>query len=407
MVHISLSPNLSRSDVASALSRLVLFWRWNDQHDRELFREEFKEYMAGPTGVYLFNSGRSALLTILKSLSLKKDDEVIIQAFTCNAVSNPILWAGAKPIYVDIDETFNIHTGSLEEKITSHTKVIIIQHTFGIPARIDEITAIAKKYDIIVIEDCAHALGALYKNKKVGTFGDIAFFSFGRDKIISSVYGGALIVNNHAFGKNIEEEYKTVPYPTRSWTIQQLLHPPLTFLALVSYHFGGKYLLYASQRLHLLSYAVTQDERRGLKPPYFATRLPGALAHLAHVQFNKLEALNGHRRALATIYKNGIKNHAFTLPKKYDEGSIFLRYPVLHSEASDIIAAAKKGGMILGDWYRGVVAPLGTHRDTMGYSAGSCQRAENAATNVINLPTNIRTSKRDAQKIVDFLNAWN
>lgn len=407
MIHISLSPNLELNDVSTALKRLILFWRWNSITEVEKFEKQFKNYF-NSSSVYLFNSGRSALLTALNALNLKEGDEVIIQAFTCNAVANPIRWAGAKPVYVDIDESYNIDPALLEEKITPRTKAIIVQHTFGIVARLDEILAIAQKHNTPVIEDCAHALGAGYKGKKVGSLGDIAFFSFGRDKVISSVYGGALMINNPRLREAVEKEYEHVPSPSFFWTFQQLLHPPITYVVLKTYRFGGKYLLWIAQKLHLLSYAVTRGERRGKKPAYFAARLPGALAYLARIQFNKLERLNEHRKMLAGIYRAGLQqNKAFTLVENYDEGSIFLRYPVMHQEATNIIEAAQKQGVILGDWYRGVIAPMGTHREIMGYDVGSCQRAENNSAHVINLPTNIRTSAQEAKKIISFLNLWN
>ena len=158
------------------------------------------------------------------------------------------MWAGAKPIYTDIDETFNINTKELEKHINKNTKAIVVQNTFGIPAQIDKILSIAKEHSLLVIEDCAHSLGATYKEKKVGTFGDVAFFSFGRDKVISSVYGGALIINNKILEDNLLEEYKKVSHASFLWVLQQLAHPMITYIVLLTYDFGGKHLLYLSQK---------------------------------------------------------------------------------------------------------------------------------------------------------------
>ena len=163
--------------------------------------KEFKKYL-GVKYAISFNSGRSAFLAILNSLELKNDDEILLQAFTCNAVPNPIIWAGLKPVYVDCDEkTFNIDIEDLKRKITQKSKVVIVQHTFGLPAEMDEILEICQKNNLILIEDCAHSLGAEYKGKKVGTFGKAAFFSFSRDKVISSVYGGMVATNDDEFGE--------------------------------------------------------------------------------------------------------------------------------------------------------------------------------------------------------------
>ena len=307
MTHISLSPNLQKDDVLTALRGLFFVWEWRKSKNIKKIKQEFCAYFKAQK-IYLFNSGRSALFVFLKSLNLKADDEIIVQSFTCNAVVNPILWAGAKVMYVDIDETLNINVGDLEKKINKNTRVIIAQNTFGIPAQIDKIIQIAQKYSVLVIEDCAHSLGATYKGQKIGTFADAAFFSFGRDKIISSVYGGALIVNNKTLRNNFLEEYKHVRRASILWTLQQLVHPVITYIALTTYTFGGKYLLYGAQKLKLLSKAVNKLEKRGKKPKYFPRRLPDPLAALALNQFRKLDELNRHRRELSRIYENNFKN---------------------------------------------------------------------------------------------------
>ena len=152
------------------------------------------------TKVYPVNSGRSAIYTILKSVGIGQGDEVIIQAYTCNAVPNPILWTGAVPKYTDIDEsTLNISIEDLEKKISIKTKAIILQHTLGRPGPIEETVKIAQKHNLLLIEDCAHSLGAEYKGKKLGTFGDLSIISFGREKVISSLAGGAILINNENF----------------------------------------------------------------------------------------------------------------------------------------------------------------------------------------------------------------
>ena len=132
---------------------------------------------------------------MIKSFDITYGDEVIVQAFTCLAVPEVVIWCGAKPVYLDIDESLNLDIRLLEKSISSKTRIIIVQHTFGIPAKIDMIKKIAQKHNIILIEDCAHSLGAKYNSQKIGTFGDAAFFSFGRDKVISSVFGGLAFIN--------------------------------------------------------------------------------------------------------------------------------------------------------------------------------------------------------------------
>jgi perosamine synthetase len=406
MVHISLSPNVQADDVRVALRRLFSWWSWSERGDLAPLVRAFSERFKNDR-VYFLSSGRGALFLAMRALALKPGDEVVVQAFTCNAVVNPVRWAGATPVYVDIDGTFNIDVSKLRDVLTERTRAVVVQHTFGIPARIDEIIAIAKERNIAVIEDCAHALGATYRGTAVGTFGDMSIFSFGRDKVISSVFGGALLVNNAAFNNGVAGEYEKLKTPAMRWVLQQLVHPPFSWFALKTYRFGGKYMLIAAQKLHILSRVVTQGERVGEQAPRMLKKMPRAFAALALNQFKKLNVLNRHRRMLAAVYEHALSdNPYFGLVSGYDEGSMFLRYPVTHNDAPEILLAARRRGMVLGDWYREIIAPEGTDLAAMRYRTGSCSTAESRASRIINLPTNIRTSEKDAQRIVDFLLQW-
>ncbi|MBT9171410.1 MAG: GDP-perosamine synthase [Actinobacteria bacterium] len=422
-ISISLSPNTEKDDILLALKLLFQPWRWQKENlinypDGEKFKflsqleEKFKNYF-GLKYAISFNSGRSALMAILNSLGLEKDDEVLIQAFTCNAAVNPILWSGLKPIYIDCDEkTFNIDIEDLKRKITKKSRVVMVQHTFGLPADLNEILEICQKNNLILIEDCAHSLGAEYKSKKwaaptealakVGTFGKAGFFSFSRDKVISSVYGGMAITNDDELGKKIREYQKKIGFPSDCWIFQQLLHPVLiNWLVLPFYEIFGKYLLILFQWLQVLSKAVHWKEKRGLKPGYFPKRLPNALAILVLNQFKKLERFNNHRKKIAEIYRQELKNTSFELPQ--EEEQIYLRFTVKHPKAHEIIKKAWQKNLLIGDWYDIVIAPRDTKLEKMHYLPGSCPKAEKLAKITLNLPTHINISKKEAQKIIDFL----
>jgi len=195
-ITISLSPNTQKDDIWMALRLIFQPWRWKKGKAIKELEDQFKKYL-GIKYAFSFNSGRSSLMAILRALDLKPESEVLLQAFTCNAASNPILWSKLKPVYIDCNEdNFNINTEDLKKKITPQSRVVMVQHTFGLPAEMVKILEIAKQNNLILIEDCAHSLGADYYNQKVGTFGKAAFFSFSRDKIISSVYGGMAVTND-------------------------------------------------------------------------------------------------------------------------------------------------------------------------------------------------------------------
>jgi len=159
------------------------------------FEEEFAKYLNVKRAVAT-QSGTSAIHISLYELGIKEGDEVIIPALTFVATANPVLYVKAKPIFVDVDiDTWNIDPSLIEESITRNTKAIIPVHLYGNPCNMDEILRIAKKYNLYVIEDATESMGAKYKNKYTGTFGDLGCFSFNGNKLITTG-GGGMVVGN-------------------------------------------------------------------------------------------------------------------------------------------------------------------------------------------------------------------
>ena len=143
------------------------------------------------------NSGTSGLHLILRALGIGRGDEVITTPFSFIASSNCILFEGAKPVFIDIDEkTFNIDVSKIEGKITPKTKAILAVDIFSQPADWDELKRIAKKHKLFLIEDSAEALGSEYKGKKCGSFGDAGVFAFYPNKQITVGEGGVILTNN-------------------------------------------------------------------------------------------------------------------------------------------------------------------------------------------------------------------
>lgn len=407
-ISISLSPNAQKDDVFLAWKMILrIILRGTDakqkrRTDAERLEEEFRNYL-GIKYAYSFNSGRSALMAILNALNLKMGEEALIQAFTCNAVPNPILWSGAKPIYVDIDDSLNIDAEDLEKKITPKSKAIIVQHTFGIPVQMDKILTIAECYNLKVIEDCAHSFGAETNGKKVGTMGDISFFSFGRDKIISSVYGGMVATNNSDLAEKIGEFQEKCSYPSKFWVFQQLLHPIIFSIALPTYSFFnlGKFLIWSCQKLRLLSKAVTKKEKSAKNPGYFPKRMPNALAVLALNQLKKLGRFNEHRKKIAEFYKNNLGENFRVVSRNF---TVFWKYPIFVKNSNEIRKNAKKCHILLDDgWWGSPVMPPGTNLEKMGYKIGNCPKAEKIAKTTLNLPTHINISLKQAKKILNLL----
>jgi len=400
LVSISLSPNTEKDDVELAFKELFSREKIKGKSINE-FEKTFKEFL-GFEKVFSLNSGRSALLTILEGLGIKKGDEIIVQALTCNAVINPILKKEAVPIYVDIDETLNIDPALIEKKITGRTKAIIIQHTFGMPAKIEEIKNICQKKNLYLIEDCAHSLLAKYKDDYCGKFGDVSFFSFGRDKIISSVYGGMIGVNNKDLFQKIKEAYLKLDYPDKKWVEKQIRHPILMnlfILPLYNFFNLGKIILELSLRTKTLSKAVCSLEYEGILPDIFPKRMPSSLAKMALNQFKKAKRFNDHRREIATYYKKELGG-IFEI----NRNAVYLKFPIRVSKSEFILKELKKYNLLLEDgWTKKVIVPPKTNLTKMNYTLGECKKAEEMSNNMLILPTHINISKEIAERIVYIL----
>lgn len=160
------------------------------------FEVSFAKYCDAQYGIGV-NSGTDALHLALRALDIGPGDEVIVPTFTFIASALAISYTGATPVFADIEEgTYAIDTKTLESRITEKTKAIMPVHLYGQPANLNEVLAVAKKHNLKIVEDCAQAHGALYENKKVGSFGDIGCFSFYPTKGLGAFGDGGFISTN-------------------------------------------------------------------------------------------------------------------------------------------------------------------------------------------------------------------
>ena len=169
------------------------------------FEVDLEDYLGNGMHVAALSSGTAALHLGLVLLGVQRDDEVLCQTFTFSASANPIVYLGAKPVFIDSElDSWNICPNALEDAIKSRLasgvkpKAIIAVHLYGMPYKSDEIQQISLKYNIPVLEDSAEALGSTYNGKPCGTLGTIGILSFNGNKIITTSAGGALVTNNVA-----------------------------------------------------------------------------------------------------------------------------------------------------------------------------------------------------------------
>jgi len=201
---------LSVEEIYAILKSLV-------KNEINKFEEEFAEYI-GVEYALGTSYGRTAIYLALKTIGAKGKG-VMVPAFTCSVVRDAIILSGAKPIFIDVDsDTLNMNLDDIKKNLKKETSAIILIHYYGQPCNnIEEITRFAKENGIVVIEDCAHSLGAEYNGKKVGNFGDMAIFSLTKNALN---FGGGILCTNNKF---FYEKAKDILEKSNRTVLQQLI----------------------------------------------------------------------------------------------------------------------------------------------------------------------------------------
>ncbi len=374
----------SNYDLAYVLR--ALFPRGTSENERKL-KELLQEKYGGET--ILFYKGREALTAALNILKLPKGSEVAINGFTCVAVFNAIRKAGYEPLCLDLDKNSNLNFTAeyLKKtlKLNKNLKVVVVQNTFGYPCDIEKIEEFCQSHKLILIEDLAHCVGTKYPNgAQAGTVGDFTVLSFSQDKIIDAVSGGALIVRNKKYqSPKAELEFKALKN-----TIRDRIYPHLTYKVRTLYKFGlGKSYHFLLKKLHLF----VNPMRSNLYDFY---NLPNWQAGLALYMFQNLNKQLNHRRKIAQIYAVNLdKKVVFETAVQSIKLSSNLRFPIRISNREKLIEQLKKHGIYVSDiWYQDV--------------APKCPNADFIAKQILNLPTHINVSEKDALKISNLINQW-
>lgn len=227
--------------------------------------------------VFFSLAARSSLRLFLESLHLPTESEILVQAFTCEAVVLPIIASKLQPIYVDIEpKTWSMSLTDLKKKTSEKSRVLILQHTFGmLPLERQDILAWAKTKNILVIEDLAHG----FAPELLAEPGDSTkLLSFGRSKFFSSVNGGALVISDQALAEELASNFSQLAPTSRLMIKKALLYKILAPLISQTYAWGGKLLHGLVNRLGIFGREISQRERFGDYDPWLDRQLPNALA---------------------------------------------------------------------------------------------------------------------------------
>jgi aminotransferase EvaB len=326
----------------------------------ELFEKEFSEYLSDKK-IYSVgtNSCTDSLYLSLKLFGIGKGDEVITQSNTAIPTVNSIVMTGATPVFVDVDDQYQIDINKIESKITKKTKAIICVHLFGNCCQVDTLQKICKNNSIKLIEDCAQSFGSTYKGKKLGTYGDTSCFSFYPTKVLGGYGDGGMVVCKT---KTNYEKLKRM-------------------------------------RFHGIDrrkgYYTSEDARVTMN-----SRLDEFHSSILRYKLKIVDKLILKRKSIAEYYLNNIKLDDLTLSNHMD-GLVYYNFVVRHPNRDKILEYAKTKGV-----YFNINYPYPIH-EMVGYSFLKKYKLENTekfSNEVFNLPIYPTLKKSEMKKVVEVLN---
>jgi len=360
-----------------------------------------------------FAAGRMAFYALLKALDLKAGDEVILTGSTCAVMANAVIRIGAKPVYADISiETFGTSAESVKNCISRNTKIIVAQHSFGIPCEIIELCKVAKLHDIFLLEDCALSLDSRINGKKLGTFGDAAIFSFDHTKPINAMIGGAICMEDdelYAKIKSLQQNSSELPTKKQKALFNR-------FLLERKYCNPHQYGLFQIIDYMLVLYSkvfrredafLMKDSGSRIYDDYsYPSKMPEFIGFLALIELKKWPSIKKERQDIMLKYIEKLKN--FRCEPKVHEiyvkdhiEIIPLRFVFTHPDG---LRLRRKMNYILdvgSIWFKtpiiGTVEPI----ENFEYVVGDCPVSETLNSTILNLPINIKEA--ELNKLLDVM----
>ena len=396
----SLGSNYRLSEVL--LSCCQLLDKGNKSYQKII--KQLEQFYQGKA-TFLFN-GRDAIEYCLKAYGVKSGDQVLTQAFSCSSIEESIQRVGAKAVYFDLAPG-KVKTSSAQIKEAflkaTNPKAVILQHTLGYSDEVDEITKLCHQNDLILIADLAQAVGAVgLDGSCLGLESDAIVLSFGRDKILDAVVGGAVIFRET---KNKPEVYPPIPSNKKNLLLLHL-YPCLTFKIRLFYNLGvGKILHWLCLKANLIQTSI--------KSPHFHYQAyPKKFSRLLLDRWCHLDKQLEHRCQIATIYLKNLKEvdkiKLLVNQTEVKQGTN-LRFPLLldskKSIQSLIVYLADHGIYLSDRWYRQPV-DSGSLDFESDYVLGSCPEAELLSKRVINLPTHQNLNPEQAERISKLIINW-
>ena len=347
-------------DLRAAFDRVFKRSWYIEGVEDEAFEKAFAEYCGTKYCVGVGN-GLDALMLALKALGIGSGDEVIVPSNTYIATALAVTYVGAKPVFVEPDiRTFNINPALIESAITPKTKAIMPVHLYGLPCDMDPIMAIAKKHGLKIVEDCAQAHGAIYKGKKIGTFGDAAGFSFYPGKNLGALGDAVATVTND---KALAEQVRALG------------------------NYGSDY------KYHHI-YKGCNSRLDELQAAFLAAKLP------------HLERMNVERRRIAQLYSEGIKNPKVITPYVMPDCTpVWHIYGIRCNEREALEKHLNAKGVGTNKHYPIPMHMQGCYSD-LGIKEGSLPIAEEISRTERSIPMYYGMKDDEVQYVIDAINEF-
>jgi dTDP-4-amino-4,6-dideoxygalactose transaminase len=363
---------------------------FSDGKYRDRLISELREYL-GDRHIFLLSSGKAALTLILRALHAMHPgrNEVIIPAYTCYSVPSAIVKSGLNIVPCDVDpETLGFDTNGLIKKITDKTLCIIPTHFFGIPADMFQMRKIGREKGVLIVEDAAQAMGGYFQGKKLGTLGDISFFSLGRGKNITCGGGGIIATDSDAIAEAISSIYSDLPV---SSFLTDLKNIASLFLMSLFIH-PALYWLPAS--LPFLKLGQTIFDR-----DFPVKRLSGSKAGILRHWRCRLETSNEARKNISSSLR------AYLGTEKPENGEVpLLRFPVIcatQDDRDDHFARLRDIGMGASKMYPGPVTEIPEISDI--FTGSKFPGAKALSGRLLTVPTHYLVHIRDIERIGELL----
>lgn len=341
-----------KDEIDTAISRVLEKGWYIIGEEVKFFEKEFAAYIGVDHGIGV-GSGTEALHLALKACGIGPADEVITVSHTAVATVAAVELAGAKPVFADIDPvTCTMDPESLRLVITPRTKAVIPVHLYGHPAEMDEIAQIVREHSLRLIEDCAQAHGATYKNKRVGSFGDMACFSFYPTKNLGALGDGGMVVTND--NKLAEKARLLREY---GWAERFVSHMP-----------------------------------------GWNTRLDEIQAAILRVKLKHLDEGNSKRIQLAEIYDRNLSTPNLTLPKRSENSThVYHLYVIRSPKRDELLKHLKEKGISTLIHY-----PVPVHQQPAYVGLGGrLPQTERVAKEILSLPMYPELTKDQIYSVID------